>query len=475
MDLRSPSRTRASVASPAWIRPRLAPALFLLALYATTTLPWLIVVPPFDSPDEIAHYDYGRYIARTGHLPDRVPTSLEMDGWFTSHWPQPALYYQALSRLILAAGAADSPVKPLIAGDPATRTVRGPSARFIVFFEPPGSNVARAMYHGRLLSWSFGAIAALGLFAALGAIDASPRTRVLVVSLVLLVPGVAAHITAVNNDALAAMTAALGAAWILRASAGGRCDARVWLVAGLLVGVAQLSKATTSLLIPMALTAIIGATPVWRDRVRLALVFAAGVVLCLAGVWIRQWIVFGDPFASALAASPARFHPVPPTWTLMHRDLYAGVTEKLFEGFFAQFGWSESMPRSVVVWRLYRVVSWIALALMAVAAFVVAGRARGASTAVRVARVCGVGLVAHLAALFYINSIFLAPSGRHLLPALAPLLVLACIGARVVDAALERRGLTWIATLAPVALLFAMAAAWVTVLAELVMGFRFGG
>jgi hypothetical protein len=79
--------------------------LVLLLLYAATSLSWLIVTPPFDAPDETAHYDYARYIAATGHLPDHVPTAVREGNWYTTHWPQPPLYYVLLSVVVRAVHA----------------------------------------------------------------------------------------------------------------------------------------------------------------------------------------------------------------------------------------------------------------------------------------------------------------------------------------------------------------------------------
>jgi hypothetical protein len=57
----------------------------LSVLYAAIALCWLCVLPPFEGPDELQHYDYARYVAVTGHLPNRIPATPN-EGWYTGRW-----------------------------------------------------------------------------------------------------------------------------------------------------------------------------------------------------------------------------------------------------------------------------------------------------------------------------------------------------------------------------------------------------
>lgn len=471
-------------------RARVVPLAVLLLLYAATALPWLIVVPPFEASDETAHYDHARYIAFTGHLPDRVPTQLNDEGWYTSHWPQPPLYYLLQAAVIQATGAeAVSPLS-LIAFDPAERPL-GTTTRRLIVQEGGERRATRALLIGRLVSWTCGAGLIAALFAALGAAGFSERTRVLLIASLLLVPGFGGNVTAVNNDALAALLGAAGTIVLLRlaahpgrddddrrAAGAGRAGPRLlaWAAAGALIGLAMLSKPTTIALLPMAVAcALVAANPSWRAVTARLGALAAGYAVCWSGMWIRNWIVFGDPAASALTSILRRFHGAPHGWTLWEPDLYAGMTHELFRGFFAQFGWSGVGPQAEPIWWWYRLIALAAVTLWAIAIVRVAVQGRDTPMAVGQARIAAVGVVSHIAILFAINSVMWASSGRHLLPALAPMIVLVAFGGRVISRALSSDGLTSAARMAAAAAVWLLAAAWISVLVELTRGYRFGG
>lgn len=104
-----------------------------LVLYWCGVLPWLLMLPPFEGPDEPAHYDYARYIAATGSLPSGLPTAIIEDGWHTTHRTQPPLYYLLVSGIIRGFDvAAVSPNQVLVA-DPASTHLGGASGRVSIY------------------------------------------------------------------------------------------------------------------------------------------------------------------------------------------------------------------------------------------------------------------------------------------------------------------------------------------------------
>jgi hypothetical protein len=450
--------------------------LVLLLLYAATSLSWLIVTPPFDAPDETAHYDYARYIAATGHLPDHVPTAVREGNWYTTHWPQPPLYYVLLSVVVRAVHAEAIAPLAFLEFDPAE--THGPSARRIIFREPGDRAATRALFLGRLVSWTFGAGLVLALFAALGAAGASDRTRVLLIASLVLVPGFTANLAVVNNDSLAAWLAASSAAVLFTIVA--RPETRglsAWFGLGVLIGVALSSKSTTSFLVPMAVVSCLAGAR-WSARVAGARLCAigVGVMLCLSATVARNWMTFGDPFASSLAAILPRFHPPPPSWTLTGSELYIEVSRSLFTGFTAQFGWAGATPRSAAIWWLYGTLLMVVVVLCSIAAIALGVLGRGTPAAVRLTRVAALGVGVHLVSLYVINGVMFAASGRHLLPVVAPAVVLVYCGAAVVARALAPRGLLFPVTRAiPAAVLMLLTAAWVSVFVEMTLRVRYGG
>jgi hypothetical protein len=450
--------------------------LVLLLLYAATSLSWLIVTPPFDAPDEPAHYDYARYIAATGHLPDHVPTALREGDWYTTHWPQPPLYYVLLSVVVRSVHAEAIPPLPFLEFDLAKS--HGPSARYIIFREPGERLATRALFLGRLVSWTFGAGLVLALFAALGAAGASDRARVLLIASLVLIPSFTANLVVINNDSLAAWLAAASAAVMFSIVA--RPETRglpAWFGLGVLIGLALSSKSTTSFLVPMAVVScLMGAG--WSARVAGARLCAVGVgaMLCLGITAARNWMTFGDPFASSLAAFLPRFHPPPPSWTLAGTELYIVVSRLLFTGFTAQFGWAGAMPQSAAIWWFYGTLLAAVVVLGSVAAIALGVLGRGTPAAVRLTRIAATGVGLHLVSLYVVNGVVMfAASGRHLLPIVAPVIVLVYCGGEVVARAFGSRGLFPVTRAVPAAVLTLLAAAWISVFVEITLRIRYGG
>jgi hypothetical protein len=449
--------------------------LVLVLLYAATSLAWLIVTPPFDAPDETAHYDYARYIAANGHLPDHVPTAVREGDWYTTHWPQPPLYYALVSVVIRAVHAEAIAPLPLLEFDPAESS--GPSARRVIFREPGERATTRALLLGRLVSWTCGAGLVLALFAALGAAGAADRTRLLLIASLVLVPGFTANLAVVNNDGLAAWLAAASAAWMFRLIARPDAHGRsAWLGLGVLIGLALSSKSTTSFLAPMAVVScLMGAPQSARAAVARLFTVGVGTMLCLSVAVARNWITFGDPFGSSLAAILPRFHPPPASWTLTGPELYIEVSRSLFSGFTAQFGWAGAMPRSAAIWGLYGALLAMVIVLCLIAAIGIGVRGRGTPAAVRLTRVAALGVGVHLVSLYIVNGVMFAASGRHLLPIVAPAIVLVYQGAAIVARALGSRGLLTVTRALPATVLMLLAAAWVSVFVEMTLRVRYGG
>jgi hypothetical protein len=77
----------------------------LLALFAVTSVAYSVVVPVFNAPDEPFHFEYIRFVAREGVLPDQT----REDRRISAEGFQPPLYYAlaAAPLRLLAPGSAD--------------------------------------------------------------------------------------------------------------------------------------------------------------------------------------------------------------------------------------------------------------------------------------------------------------------------------------------------------------------------------
>jgi len=237
-----------------------------------------------------------------------------------------------------------------------------------------------------------------------------------------------------------------------------------------------LSKSTTSFLLPMAVAgSAMGAHRSPRVVIRRLIAMGVGVLVCVSASAVRNMLVFGDPFGSPLAAVLRHFNPPPASWSLVGSTLYVEVSRALFEGFVAQFGQGVAMPRSPDVWLVYGLAAIVILVLCAIAAIGVAILGRGTPTEIRVTRLALVGVLAHVAALYAINSVFFAAAGRHMLPVVALTLTLVYAGGTLIARAVSRPRLDAVARLVPAAAVVLLAACWVCVFVDMAMRFRFGG
>lgn len=80
--------------------------LALLGTYLVLASAWALFVPPYEKPDELSHFDYLRFVAREGRLPD-------LDEGLYAGWEahQPPLFYfvgAGIYRLVTGLGVEQS-------------------------------------------------------------------------------------------------------------------------------------------------------------------------------------------------------------------------------------------------------------------------------------------------------------------------------------------------------------------------------
>ncbi len=298
---------------------------FLVALYAVNTPPWQI-------PDEPAHYNYVRTVAEQGALPvlqagdynqaylddiksRKFPADMAIDTIrYESH--QPPLYY-----------VLDSAVYDLGAGT--TLDVRLLSLR--LFSALWGAVLLAIVYR-----------IAVELF------PVDPLMPLLAAGLAGFVPQHLAMLAGVNNDSLADVILAgvvLGLLRVLRFSGtDARAEQRAWWAVGILAGLGLVTKTTTYVsagLIVVTLLVIWQRRRGFRHSVSLAapaLLFA----LVIGGLWFtRDAMTYGPTDWLGLARHDAVVVGQPRTLELYPNYLVAATFffPILFRSFWGQFGW----------------------------------------------------------------------------------------------------------------------------------------
>ena len=104
------------------VNPRNATVAALL-MAGATTVTYCLVVPPFEPPDELAHFQYARFVATTGTLPSVVPPHDSEWRAASYEFVQQPLYYLGAAVVLRATGLA-SP-GPALMLDPRSRMQPG--------------------------------------------------------------------------------------------------------------------------------------------------------------------------------------------------------------------------------------------------------------------------------------------------------------------------------------------------------------
>lgn len=316
----------------------------ILLVYVALAGMYSIVNPLFEAPDEVWHYEYVRWLVEGNGLPQ--PEEVGEAPW-RQEGSQPPLYYTLVAALTAAVptdnAAAAIRYNPHAAVGQAE--VYG-NKNVLVHGEVeawPWRGVVLAAHLGRFFSILLGAITVLFTYQiAQTLFPERPILPLLAALLVALNPQFLFLSAAVNNDNLVTAICTVGL-WLLVTmvaqtttphTAG---EWRRWLVIGLVVGLAALSK-----LSGLMLGVFAGGVLLWRAwqlrawgeliRGGLALTLVAGSV---AGWWyLRNWWFYDDPLGlpAMFEVLPGRAEPLTMVEILSHAQ---GVWRSLW----AVFGW----------------------------------------------------------------------------------------------------------------------------------------
>ncbi len=374
-------------------RPRIDPRLgVILALYFGLGSLFAWQTPPWQAPDEPAHYNYVRHLAEGRGLPELRPGDWDaayLDFLKANRFPpgadigpiryefhQPPLYYLLLAPIYLAAG---------------------------------GSLPAL-----RLVSLAVGALAVVGVYlVGRRLFPAEPGIALGAAGVAAALPQNLAVLASVNNDALAEAVASGLLAW----GVAGLTGRRTWgwaLAGGLLAGLGLLTKTTVYPLVGLAvlLTLVPGPKADGPGRLK-TFAAVAGLALLLGGWWfLRNAAVYGGLDIFGLGRHDQVVVGQPRTGPLSAR-LLLDWSLTAFRSFWLQLGWM-GVPAEDWVYGLLAAVTLLGLGGLVLLARD-SGPTRPAPAAV------WLGLAAALVAAQFAayNLQFYQPQGRYLFPAMA--------------------------------------------------------
>ncbi len=407
----------------------------ILALFLLTGLAYSLVVPPFETPDEIFHYAFARHLAAGNGLPVQAP---EKTGPWEQEGSQPPLYYSIVA--LATAGIDQSGL-----GDFAVRNPRAnmgdphqPGNKNFMLFSAqnaPLRGVNLALHTGRWISLILGALTVF--FTYLLARYAFPHdrwSRLLATGLAATIPQFTFISASLSNDNLitfASATALVSLAALRSRVRSHQVQRRHWIGLGLILGLAALSKLQGLGLLPLTAAAIllnVRLKTAWRSVFEGALL--AGLsVLIVAGWWyLRNVELYGDPFGTQnlLSVTGVRVEP------LTIQGLF-GELRGLQMSFFGIFGWFSILlpPWTYTLFELLTVLAAVG-ALITWRQTLRASRGLG-NLRRQLGSVTGIStlwVLISLALLAYWISVAQGSQGRLLFPAISGLAVIGAVGLR---------------------------------------------
>lgn len=404
-----------------------APA--VLTYTAALGTAFVLLVPPFEAPDEPAHLAYIDFVATGAALPDQYGPQWPLTGHEISptEGHQPPLYYAAAALLLRLTSQV-----PCMAAPPTPNPLhawngRGGSRTDVPMFQRPDAPIRRSVDRPCLLLLR--ALSVLLSVLHVAAVLALSRHfftdhwRLLPAVFVATLPQFLFMSGAVNNDAPANLLVALCALCVLRLLDRPKRFI-FYALLGLLLGLAVLTKKTSLFVLPEI--AVLAAYIAHRHRahpIRIAagIGLASTVALLVCGWWLaRSTVLYGDPLGSqmektALAALVQE--------KSLRSPYFTGQFPREFsQSLIATFGWMQI--------RLPEPVYWCYAALGALAAAGLPLWLRSGQVPAAKAAFAALLVLGCLAGIVFYNLTYSQPQGRFLFPVLGPIAIFLTAGLR---------------------------------------------
>ena len=343
---------------------RYAAIVLILFVYTVSATYYSVVNPLFESPDEIWHYEYVRWLVEGNGLPEAEDVG---HAPWHQEGSQPPLYYLAAAALTASIATDNADVVIRYNPHAAIGQAEALDNRNVMAHDAaqawPWRGVTLAAHVVRLFSVALGMLTLWFTFAT-GRILFPGRPAIALTATVLVAfnPQFLFISAAVNNDNLVTMTSAATICLLSTLLVYPRQQRDIpvarLLLLGTLIGLAALSKLSGLLLAPF-----VGLVLVWtalRIRkpsliVRWGIPITAAAALSAGWWYVRNQILFGDPLllSAMFAILPRR--PEPPTLT----ELIARG-QGVWRSYWAVFGWFNVVVREWV-YGLYTGITLLGL------------------------------------------------------------------------------------------------------------------
>jgi hypothetical protein len=339
--------------------------LLILAAFVGLALVYNVVTPAGEGVDEVAHFQYTLYLKQHHRLPVMLGNAAADTVIMGFH---PPLYY-AVSALVIAPLPTDDlatalPPNPHFIWIEGT----GPGNRNVFLHSPvtggdpfPYQGVVLAIHVLRFSSTLLGIIALLAVRALLRFFFQPNAILILAATAAsAFQPTFLTTFSTAKNDAAVSVFILLGILWSVHyVRAAYYNDRRPSpVVAGLILGIALLTKETTLVLVPVYAVAVaLGAWQRRQWRPELTAAGTVGVIAALTGGWwyVRNFAMYGDFLAQPVhdALNPAILRTGPYTWG----DLVA-FFQQLGRNYWGGFGYEHILLDPRIFYTL-----WLLLAI----------------------------------------------------------------------------------------------------------------
>lgn len=415
----------------------------ILLIFVLFGVQYAFTVPIFEAPDEIHHYAFARHLSMGNSLPVQT---VESDGPWEHEGTQAPLYYFLLGRLIAGIDQSDfegiAQVNPHAnLGDPLYPGNKNRMLYSAVPRELAGANLAAHI--GRLFSLLLAVGSLLFVYAlAKLAFTGSTLLPIATLAFAASIPQFNFISATVSNDNLVVFLSSAVLYWLVRLITipeSRPIPLVQWIVLGILLGLAALSKLQGLGLIFLTATTLgyLG----WRRRQPFQLIQAVAIVgslvLLIAGWWyLRNFMIYGEWLGVQQLLTIDGLRTEPRTMEQIWGEL-RGVRYS----FWGLFGWfSILLPDALYV--LFDLITGLALSGLLVSA-ISRWRRRSRSlldsSNVRVHLLLVIWASMLLLLLFYWLTFATSGQGRLLFPAIGAISVLMISGLNVWVSYLPRR------------------------------------
>jgi len=409
----------------------------VLVLYIIVGLFWLVLVPPFEKPDEIHHFAYIQFIERQNRLPHQILDD-DIILQFESH--QPPLYYiidAVAYRIFLRIGLAKTSLNNWIPKINHSFMKDGTRENNIFFFHSenifsPDSDYPYDVAFIRLLSLFWGGIAIFFIYkTSLIVFHDNSWLAILSASLVAFLPQFLFITSSINNDNLVIAISSICIYYFTKLiSENNNVKIINFYILGGLLGIGLISKLPILSLLP--LTLLFFAFPKSKpllERLKYLTAIIIGIITISCWWFIRNLLLYEEILGNHWAVNPNNFNRMVLQRTLFS-DYFFSIKSDFWkyvgETFVGRFGFMH-IPLPSIIYRFYSLI--LLVSTIGVLYYII----QKTNTFVKKKYILffSLAVILALCQLIYLNLTIASPQGRflfHVLPAFSILCVIGFLG-----------------------------------------------